>query len=209
LLALTIFLFIATSVVEGPAIATKMKHVFDFRRVESHAEIVRIAALQSGVDPCLLAGIMYAESRGQVNAVSPAGALGLFQLMLPAAADAAKRLGLPEPTREDLLTDAGLNARLAASHLASLIRAEGPDLERVLVAYNAGRSKMLRWVREAGGWAAWRREHAAAQDSDTLRYAQSVLEYTERFRERGVVAARASEPARTSDAGLDRSQGRR
>jgi soluble lytic murein transglycosylase-like protein len=152
------------------------------------------------VDPCLLAGLMYVESRGRVDAVSPAGALGLFQLMPAAAADAAGRLHVPPPTREQLLGDPLLNARLAASHLAWLYRNEGPDLERVLVAYNAGRGKLRQWLRDAGTWSAWRAKQVREGDSETLLYAQQVLEFAQRFRERGVVVPPPEPPPATVQA---------
>jgi soluble lytic murein transglycosylase-like protein len=174
------------------------------RRVERHADLIRAAAEESGVDPCLLAAIMYAESRGRPDAVSKAGALGLFQLMETSAGDAARRLGVERPTREELLSDSALNARLAASHLAWLIENEGPDVERVLVAYNAGRTKLHRWIRAFGSYAAWRAAQAADGDSEVLAYARSVLELRERFAARGRLTRAPDAPA---GAGPDASAG--
>ena len=169
-------------------VARDLWSVVGVRRVEGHAAEIRAAAAESGVDPCLLAAVMYAESRGQVDAVSSRGALGPFQLMPSAAGDAARKLGLPEPTREDLLSDALLGARLSASHLAWLIRHEGPDPERVLVAYNAGRTKLKRWVDAEGSYEAWRRSRLDQGGSGTLAYARGVLAMRDRFRERGEIA---------------------
>lgn len=155
------------------------------RRVESHAEAIHTAARESGVDPYLLAAIMYSESRGQVDAVSSVGALGLYQLMESAAGDSARRLGIETPTPDELLSDATLNARLGASHLAWLIEHEGPDLEPVLVAYNAGRTKLHRWVRKHGSYEAWVRKQEKDGDSQVLTYARHVLGVRERFVDRG------------------------
>lgn len=175
----------------GPKVARQVWHILGVRRVESQAEGIAAAAAESGLDPCLLAAVMYVESRGQVDAVSNKDALGLFQLMPSAAKDASRRLKLEEPTRAELLSDAMLNTRLGAAHLAWLIENEGPDLERVLVAYNAGRGKLARWIKDAGGYAAWREEHVRAGDFGPLVYAQQVLDFRERFRARGVVTAAA------------------
>lgn len=169
-------------------VARDLWSIVGIRRVEGHAAEIRAAAAESGIDPCLLAAVMYAESRGQVDAVSSRGALGAFQLMPSAAGDAASKLGLPEPTREDLLSDALLGARLSASHLAWLIRHEGPDAERVLVAYNAGRTKLRRWLEAEGGYEAWRRSRLDQGGSGTLAYARTVLEMRDRFRQRGEIA---------------------
>lgn len=195
LLLLSTALFLFTGVVEGPKVARQVWGAVGVKRVESHAGIVCAAAAESGLDPSLLAGLMYVESRGNVAAVSQKGALGLFQLMPSAAADSAKRMNLAVPTREQLLSDPLLNARLAASHLSWLYRLEGPDMERVLVAYNAGRGTLAKMIKSEGGWSRWRQNHAAKHDSETLTYAQEVLDFADRFRRRGIVVAGAAKAA--------------
>jgi soluble lytic murein transglycosylase len=182
----------------GPKVARQVWHLLGVRRVESQADAILAAAGESGLDPCLLAAVMYVESRGQVDAVSSKDALGLFQLMPSAAHDAARRLRVEDPTRAELLSNAALNARLGANHLAWLIANEGPDLERALVAYNVGRGKLARWCKEAGGYDAWRAERSRSGEFGPLVYAQQVLDFRERFRARGVLTARAdaaSEPS--------------
>jgi peptidoglycan lytic transglycosylase len=164
------------------------------QRVESHAAMIRAAALESRVDPNLLAAIMLSESGGRVDAVSSAGALGLYQLMLPTAVEQARGLGLDDPTRDDLLSDGRLNARLAASYIAWLEQRFGGALEPMLVAYNAGPSRLARWIRDAGGYPAWRAERDAAGNSDVLRYAAKVEHWREVFRERGVIAPCFDQP---------------
>jgi len=185
----------------GPRLYRQVICEIGMRRVESHTPILRQAAAESGVDSCLLAGVMYVESRGQIGAVSPKGAMGLFQLMPAAAADSARKLRLPEPSRDDLLHKPELNARLGAEYLRWLIALEGPDLERVLVSYNAGRGKLSRWEKEAGGWERWREQQRVRDRSGAFTYARDVLEFRDRFRVRGVVAgalpgAASRDPAR-------------
>lgn len=164
------------------------------QRVESHAEVIRAAALEARVDPNLLAAIMLSESGGRVDAVSRVDALGLFQLMLPTAQERARVLRLPEPTREDLLSDALLNARLAASYLRWLDRRYDGHLEQMLIAYNAGPGRLGRWIREAGSYHAWRAEREVAGNSDVLRYAAKVAHFRDVFAERGVVAPPVDRP---------------
>lgn len=170
--------------------------VFDIvgmRRVEGHADEIHLAALESGVDPALLAAIMFKESRGRPSLVSSAGALGLMQLMPSAAADAARKLGLEPPTEEELLNDSQLNVRLGARHLRWLLdHSEGMSLEQILVTYNAGRQKLFRWMRRHGGYEGWKQdelERAARGEETTgaLLYARQALELRDRFRERGVI----------------------
>lgn len=163
-------------------------------RVESHAAWIVEAANESRVDPNLLAAIMLSESGGDVGAVSRAGALGLFQLMLPTAQERARRLRLPEPGRDDLLEDGRLNTRLAAHYLKWLERRYDGHLERMLIAYNAGPGRLERWIAEAGGYPAWRAERDAAGDSGVLRYAAKVARYRDVFAERGRIAPPIDQP---------------
>ena len=95
--ALILVFFLPYLVKKAPEVARQVWSYVAVRRVEGHAAELRAAAAESGLDPCLLAAIMYAESSGRIDAISSRGALGAFQLMPSAAGDAAKRLGLPEP----------------------------------------------------------------------------------------------------------------
>jgi len=192
LLVVALGFLLFEGVVHGPKVVRQVWSEVGVRRVEGHADAIRAAAMESRVDPCLLAGIMYVESRGQVDAVSSADALGLFQLKVAAAGDSAKRLKIATPTRADLLSDPVLNARLAASHVAWLYRHEGPDLERVLVAYNAGRGKLKQLISDSGSFDAWRTKRDRDGRSETLQYARDVLRFAERFRERGAIVAPSS-----------------
>jgi len=163
-------------------------------RVESHAAWIVQAANESCVDPHLLAAMMLSESGGRVDAVSRADALGLFQLMLPTAREHARRMRLPEPTRDELLEDGLLNTRLAAHYVRWLERRYDGHLEKMLIAYNAGPGRLERWIREAGGYHAWRAERDAAGDSGVLRYAAKVSRYRDVFAERGHIAHLADHP---------------
>ena len=163
------------------------------QRVERLAAIIEAAAREARVDPFLLAAIVFMESRGRVDAVSEKDALGLMQLVPAAASDAAKRLGMPPPSREMLLSDARLNLRLGANHLAWLLEHRGSwTLEQVLVAYNAGRGKLARWIEDAGGYAAWRSrerelDETVGGDTGALLYAERVLSMRAVFEHRGAI----------------------
>ena len=85
---------------------------------------------------------MVAESSGDVDAVSRAGAMGLFQLSRVTATWRAQELGIPEPSDEELLSDPLLNARLGADNIAWLLRTYDGDERRALCAYNAGARKL-------------------------------------------------------------------
>lgn len=163
------------------------------RLVEGHAAAIQRAARESGVSPTLLAAIVYAESRGRGGQISSAGALGLGQLALPAAHDAARRLGLPAPSAAEVRDDDELNLRLAAAHVAWLLEhSAGWPIEKVLVSYNAGRTRMFQWLERAGGFEAWvraeeRRAAAGEPVTGSLEYARQVVAIRERFRARGKI----------------------
>ena len=180
----------------GREVAAAVISEVGVRRVEVFAAEIRGAALESGVDPCLVAGIMYSESRGRISAKSSTGALGLMQLAPSAASDAARKLGLPTPTEEELLSDAELNIRLGARHLAWLIEhSDGMSFEQMLICYNAGRAKYFRWLKSAGGYRAWRareldRMDAGEGNTGALSYAVGTLAMRDHFGERGVIEGR-------------------
>jgi soluble lytic murein transglycosylase len=201
LAALAVWLFARRSAVED-AVRTAVVHSH-LPDVEHHAAWIVEAANESRVDPNLLAAIMLSESGGKVGAVSKAGALGLFQLMLPTARERAQRMRLPEPSRADLLEDGRLNTRLAAHYVKWLERRYGGHLERMLIAYNAGPGRLERWMREAGGWSTWRAEREAAGDSSVLRYAAKVAHYREVFARRGRIAPLCDHPPAPQLAGDD------
>jgi soluble lytic murein transglycosylase-like protein len=171
--------------VEAREVVRKLSDPIVMGRVENYAEDIRFAAQESGLDPNLLAGIVYSESSGRLDVVSSAGAMGLTQLVPDAAHDASRRLGIEEPDRETLLSDARINLRLGAAHFAWTLDNEGGDVTRALIAYNAGRTKLRRWERAAGSYEAWYAKQVREGDSMVLAYARRVARYAEAFRRRG------------------------
>jgi soluble lytic murein transglycosylase len=163
------------------------------------------AAAETGLDPELLAALMFVESSGRPDARSSKGALGLFQLLPGTAGDMARELGLPAPSDEQLLADPDLNARLGARYLAGLVRrfgragVEATDVEPALVAYNTGPARLERWLNDSGGWDAWRAEREAAGSSSLLGYAQRVLKVRDYYLEQQLFAADDSTPTPPDD----------
>ncbi len=104
----------------------------------------------SGVDPLVLHSIIRQESQFQVNALSPAGAVGLMQLMPRTAAEVARKEKKRKPTRKDLLRP-DRNIAFGAAYLARLIRGYGGDFVRAVAAYNAGDPAVSRWWEGSDG----------------------------------------------------------
>jgi len=98
-----------------------------------YADLFRSAAQRNGLSPSLLAAVAKVESGYNPNAVSPAGARGLMQIM-PAT---ARGLGV-DPGQPAQAVDGA--ARLLASHLR-----EFGSLQLALAAYNAGPGAVRRY----------------------------------------------------------------
>ena len=166
----------------------KWKGSQDLGRVVEHKALILRGAKEAGVDPYLLAGVMWSESRGRSGQTSSAGAMGLMQLSHAAGGDAAMRLGVAKPTKEQLLHDDGLNVRLAANHVRWLLDHRGDwSLQAVLVSYNAGRAKLKRWIEEKGSYEAWCESERVAEaegrkSTGALRYAERSLRVAEELR---------------------------
>ncbi len=102
----------------------------------------------NGLDPALVASLIRQESAFNPRATSPVGALGLMQLMPPVGRALAKSQGIQGYTDESLY-DPAINIRLGTRHLSGLFRRTS-QLERVLAAYNAGESRVARWISKGG-----------------------------------------------------------
>jgi soluble lytic murein transglycosylase-like protein len=111
----------------------------DAERVVSLAPALTTAARANDLDPLLLHAIAHVESRHNAQAVSPAGALGVMQVM-PAT---AQRFGVGDPERA--LLDADTNLRASAAYLRTLRTRYGDDLRLVLAAYNAGEGAVAKY----------------------------------------------------------------
>jgi len=111
---------------------------------------VEAAAREFDLDADLLRGLMAAESGGDPDAVSRAGAVGLLQLMPATAREEAARLHVADFDAARL-TDGPLNVRLGASYLARQLRRFEGQVPFALAAYNAGPTRVRRWRDAAPG----------------------------------------------------------
>ena len=113
----------------------------DRRRVL--AAIVR-EARRHGLDPLMVAAVIEIESRFDPFAVSHAGAYGLMQLMPPTAQELFPGR---RPLNAAYLFNPVLNVELGTAYMAQLLRRFDGDLQRALIAYNAGPSVARALVR--------------------------------------------------------------
>ena len=116
----------------------RLRYPLDYRAV------VRDRAQANGVDPALLAAVIYQESRFHPSARSKSGAVGLMQLRLSTAKGIALRTG-GTAFRVSDLTNPAINIRYGAWYLGNLLRKY--RVERLaLAAYNAGQGNVDRWL---------------------------------------------------------------
>lgn len=116
------------------------------QRVLALAPALHAAARAHELDPLLLHAIAHVESRHNAQAVSPAGARGVMQVM-PAT---GKRFGVADP---EALHDAETNIRASAAYLRNLRVRFGDDLRLVLAAYNAGEGAVEKHGRDVPPYA--------------------------------------------------------
>ncbi|HET7839699.1 MAG TPA: lytic transglycosylase domain-containing protein, partial [Rectinemataceae bacterium] len=94
----------------------------------------------------LIYGLVRSESYFSHDAYSRAGAIGLTQLMPGTAAEVASALGM---AAYDLRSPKD-NIRIGAAMFADLLDETGGRAFRAMMAYNAGRSRLKKWMAESG-----------------------------------------------------------
>jgi soluble lytic murein transglycosylase len=103
-------------------------------------ELIERASADNGLESALVLGLIRQESAFRAGAVSPAGAVGLMQVL---------------PVRRDkdgeALFDPEVNLARGTSHLAGLLKRYDGRLVDALVAYNAGVHRLKRWRRRFKG----------------------------------------------------------
>jgi soluble lytic murein transglycosylase-like protein len=104
-------------------------------RVEKFRALIKQAARRHHLDAALLAAVVHVESGGNPQAVSPAGAQGLTQL-IPAT---AQRFGVNDPFDPVQSLDG------AARYLRGLLGQFGGDVSKALAAYNAGEGNVKKY----------------------------------------------------------------
>src|ERR687887_594995 len=112
-----------------------------------HEDIIRQQAADKSLDPSLIAGVIYVESRFR-DQTSRAGAKGLMQLM-PATADyIAHKSGGTQFVQGDL-ANPQINISYGAWYLRYLLQHYHGSVALALAAYNAGEGKVDGWAQDA------------------------------------------------------------
>jgi soluble lytic murein transglycosylase len=114
-----------------------------------HEDIIRQQSLRKGLDPPLVAAVIYQESKF-ADRTSVAGARGLMQITPDTAKFIARKSGGIRFTLEDLATPQ-INIAYGTWYLRYLLDRYNGRTALAIAAYNAGMGHVDEWVKLAGG----------------------------------------------------------
>ncbi len=114
-------------------------------KIRATDKIVKRAANEYRLDPDLLRGMIWVESRFDPKATSPAGAKGLMQLMPATAKSLATQLD-----RRSRPYNSEFNVTAGAYYLRKMLNRYDGNLKYALAAYNAGPGNVSKWTRNGG-----------------------------------------------------------
>jgi soluble lytic murein transglycosylase-like protein len=137
------------------------------------------AAQRNGLDPALLRGLIRQESNFNADAKSPAGAMGLTQLMPATAAG----LGVTNPS------DPVQNIEGGAKYLKQQLDRFGGDVSKALAAYNAGPGAVQKY-------------NGVPPYAETQNYVKNVTAYANEYRQQAGTAATTATASTATSAAL-------
>lgn len=140
------------------------------------------AAETQGIDLAWAYGITRQESIFIKEAKSPAGALGLMQLMPATGRMVAKRIGISVNSNDDILAVEN-NVQLGTAYLAQLLEQFDGNYMLATAGYNAGPGRAKKWAADFGCLPADMWMELIPFD-ETRTYVRRVLFYTRMFEER-------------------------
>ncbi len=145
-----------------------------------HEDIIRQQASDKGLDPALIAAVIFEESRFR-DQTSHAGARGLMQVTPETARFIARDSGGTAFVEGDLATPQ-VNISYGAYYMRYLLRRYDGDVTLAVAAYNAGETNVNKWVDRAGG-----RESFDAVDDipfeETRDYVRDVKDKRQAYRD--------------------------
>jgi len=155
------------------------KAVTEFNLPLTNADVIRQQAAEKHLDPALVAGVIYAETKFDPRP-SPAGAQGLMQILPQTAAFLAHKSGATTFTVADLGTPQ-VNIAYGSYYLRYLLDHYNGKTVLALAAYNGGIGNVDQWVADA-------RQHdrqmtiKAIPFPETRAYVQRVLHAQRQYR---------------------------
>ena len=136
-LVLIVIAVLVPFLLQAPDVVRRATHPLEYR-----AEI-QAAGEEFGVDPTLIAGVVYAESRFGHESESSQGAYGLMQILPTTAQFISDRSGIEGDYR-----DPETNLRMGAWYLNYLDGRYLGDERLMLAAYNSGEGRVDGWLQD-------------------------------------------------------------
>lgn len=142
----------------------------------AYAEDVSSAAAQTAIEPPLLYAIARQESAFATDARSPAGALGLMQLLPTTAQRTARQIGLAH-ARTDLVNPSH-NIQLGSHYLHELLQEFNGSRVLATAAYNAGPYRVKQWLENGSKRLPYDIWIETIPYRETRSYVQNVLSFS-------------------------------
>jgi peptidoglycan lytic transglycosylase len=141
---------VAGAVVAGVAILSPMLHraVREVTLPLRHEDIIRQQSRAKHLDPALVAGVIFAESKFR-DQTSATGAKGLMQIQPETAKFIAHRSGGTAFEIADLGTPQ-INIQYGTYYLRYLLDRYGENVVLAVAAYNGGETNVDRWIADSG-----------------------------------------------------------
>jgi soluble lytic murein transglycosylase len=141
----------------------------------AYEEAILVYTKSRKVDPFFVNGIIRQESLFDSQALSPAGARGLMQIMPATGKKLYPKTKLKKPFKTDALFDPDMNIRLGVKYVSQLNKRFSNNGMHILISYNAGPHVLKKWLKRFG--------HLSDQDvfiesipyPETRRYVKHVL----------------------------------
>lgn len=109
-------------------------------------QIIRYSE-ESGLDPHLVMGIIWAESKFNPNATSNKDAKGLMQIIPRTGSWIAGQVGISQYD-DEMLYDPETNIMFGCWYFAYLLKVFDGDTELALASYNGGMGNVMKWLKD-------------------------------------------------------------
>ncbi|WGE51567.1 transglycosylase SLT domain-containing protein [Actinobacillus equuli subsp. haemolyticus] len=157
-------------------IQAKAWDYIDLRLPNAYTQWFDLNLTEKSVSRTFAMAIARQESAWSSQAKSHANALGLMQMLPSTAALTAKNMGLPFENDKDLF-DPLRNIMLGTAHLNELNTKYPNNRILIAAAYNAGASRVEKWLERSNGTLAMDEFIASIPFYETRGYVQNVLTY--------------------------------
>jgi len=147
--------------------------------IEPYTAYIAEAARRFGIPEDWICAVLHAESAGDALAVSPAGAMGLMQVMPDTAEWIVAQAGF-QVHHKEYLYDPVMNIWIGTWYLNYLLTRYEGDTVKVIAAYNAGPGKVSSWLQDKQ-WDGTRETIEDIPFPVPRKYVQRVLYYQDRY----------------------------